>query len=99
MGRHERRADLRFFRSEVHKAHLVTYLFAADTSLVHQPLLRDELLAARQLGSFPHGRPGPSRLEDRQHSCDGRACWPVLLANDASRIGTRRAVVVWRKCV
>jgi len=50
---------------EAHKAHLVMYLIAADISLDHQPLLRDELLAARQRWDRSRmGGPGPSYRDD-----------------------------------
>jgi hypothetical protein len=38
-NRHQRRTELRFFKREVHKAHLVTYLTAADAPLDGHPLL------------------------------------------------------------
>jgi hypothetical protein len=40
-NRHQRRADLADFKREAHKAHLVTYMIAADddASLDRQPLL------------------------------------------------------------
>ncbi|WP_338833546.1 hypothetical protein [Bradyrhizobium septentrionale] len=44
-NRHQRRADLRSFKREAHRAHLVTYMIAADdeVSLDRHPLLRRAL--------------------------------------------------------
>jgi hypothetical protein len=44
-NRHQRRTDLRHFKREAHKAHLVTYMIAADdeVSLDRHPLLRNAL--------------------------------------------------------
>lgn len=44
-NRHQRRADLRSFKREAHRAHLVTYMIAADddVSLARHPLLRSAL--------------------------------------------------------
>jgi hypothetical protein len=41
MNRHTRRADLRSFKRDAHKAHLVTYMIAADdvTALDAMPIL------------------------------------------------------------
>ena len=43
MNRHTRRTELRSFKREAHKAHLVTYLTAADASLDDHPLLLNAL--------------------------------------------------------
>jgi hypothetical protein len=42
-NRHQRRTDLRSFKREAHKAHLVTYMVPVDISLDGHPLLRDAL--------------------------------------------------------
>lgn len=44
-NRHQRRADLRSFKREAHRAHLVTFLVAAadEAALDHHPLLRRAL--------------------------------------------------------
>jgi hypothetical protein len=54
-NRHQRRADLRSFKREAHKAHLVTFLIAADVSLDRHPLLRNALLFWR--GNIRQRRP------------------------------------------
>ena len=43
MNRHQRRSDLRCFKREAHRAHLVTHLIAADAPLDGHPLLSHAL--------------------------------------------------------
>lgn len=54
-NRHRRRADLRSFKREAHKAHLVTYLTAADQPLDGHPLLSQALSFWR--GNIQQRRP------------------------------------------
>ena len=56
-NRHQRRADLACFKRDAHKAHLVTYMIAADddASLDRHPLLRRALEFWR--GNIPQRRP------------------------------------------
>jgi hypothetical protein len=56
-NRHQRRRDLADFKRDAHKAHLVTYMIAADddASLDRHPLLRRALEYWR--GNVPHRRP------------------------------------------
>ena len=55
MGRHERRAELRSFKREAHKASLLTYMVAADADLDGHPLLSRALSYWR--GNIQHRRP------------------------------------------
>jgi hypothetical protein len=53
--RHQRRAEVRAFRRDVHHDHIVTYLVAADAQLDHHPLLSRALSYWR--GNIVHLRP------------------------------------------
>ena len=70
-NRHQRRAEVRAFRRDVHHDHIVTYLVAADAQLDHHPLLSRALSYWR--GNVVHLRPYlPGMSHQLRRQCASR---------------------------